>query len=69
VRIIALVLALACTGAASANLGRFGTYSHVGVEKRWAKMCRGELRYQAMLEAHDAGQRNPCGPPLNVRFE
>jgi hypothetical protein len=62
--VLALTLALACTSASAASLGRFGTYSTVYIEKRWAKMCEGSARYQAMWEAHDLSKPNPCAPPM-----
>jgi hypothetical protein len=44
----------------SMPIGRFGTYSDAYYERRWARMCRGPMRYDAMREAFERGKQNPC---------
>lgn len=44
----------------SATLGTFGTYSTNYMRRRWARLCKGGGRYQAMSEAYERGLANPC---------
>lgn len=41
-------------------LGKFGTYSLPYMQRRWERMCDGPARYDAMREANDMGQPQPC---------
>jgi hypothetical protein len=41
-------------------LGGFGTYSNQYLHRRWARMCKGPARYDAMREAHYLGKAMPC---------
>ena len=42
------------------SLNRFGTYSTRYLERRWARMCKGPARYDAMREAYELGHGMPC---------
>jgi hypothetical protein len=42
-------------------IGRFGVYSDQYMHRRWARMCKGPARYDAMREANQEGKPNPCG--------
>jgi hypothetical protein len=44
----------------STALGAFGTYSTNYMQRRWARLCKGGGRYQAMAEAYERGRPNPC---------
>lgn len=41
-------------------IGLFGTYSTHYMQRRWARMCKGPMRYEAMREAFELGRPNPC---------
>ena len=41
-------------------MGVFGTYSTNYLRRRWARMCKGPDRYEAMREAFELGKENPC---------
>lgn len=47
-------------GYSRAPLGTFGTYSNHYLHRRWARMCKGAARYQAMGEAYEMGRPQPC---------
>lgn len=38
----------------------FGEYSLEYYQRRWRRMCAGPQRYDAMREANDRGQPQPC---------
>ena len=41
-------------------IGLFGTYSTHYLQRRWARMCKGSQRYDAMRESFELGKGNPC---------
>lgn len=42
------------------DISRFGTYSAAYYRSRWTRMCKGPQRYDAMREAYDRKQPDPC---------
>jgi hypothetical protein len=44
----------------SNTLGLFGTYTMHYMHRRWARMCKGPARYDAMREAYELGAKQPC---------
>lgn len=42
------------------DLTKFGRYGDAYYQRRWARMCKGSARYEAMREAWDLGKRQPC---------
>jgi hypothetical protein len=45
----------------------FGTYSDHYYQRRWARLCKGAGRYDAMREAYDLGKPDPCNGAVEWR--
>lgn len=60
VAVQAFVLMATPASSADLPLARFGTYSDAHLRKRWANLCKGGGRYQAMAEAYELGRPDPC---------
>lgn len=61
---VLVVFVIAVAMVTGAMAWGFGTYSKAYIDrqdaKRWAELCKGGGRYQAMAEAFEKGKPNPC---------
>ncbi len=54
-------------GKDSAHIDRFGAYADHYYYRRWARLCKGAGRYDAMREAYDLGKPDPCSAAYEWR--